>query len=160
MMDQPDLRERWHSELANAPAEHLGLVTRKEALDLLNAARAARGRAYAPYSKLAVGAAVLCEDRSLFVGANVENASYSATICAERVAIFSAVNAGCLAFIAVAVVADFPRPIPPCGLCRQVLAEFTRRTPIIMANLSGDISLRGIDELLPLAFELDGLNKG
>lgn len=158
-MDQSDSREKWHSRLANVSAERLGAVTRREALDLLDAARAACGRAYAPYSKLAVGAAILCEDRRVFAGANVENASHSATICAERVATFNAVSAGCLAFVAIAVVADFPRAIPPCGSCRQVLAEFTRQAAVIMANLSGDIEVRSIDELLPLTFEMDGLER-
>ena len=154
-MDQSNLREKWHRRLANIAAERLGAVTRQEALDLLDAARAVRGRAYAPYSKLAVGAAILCKDRRVFAGTNVENASYGATICAERVATFNAVSAGCQAFAAIAVVADFPLGIPPCGSCRQVLAEFTRRAAVFMANLAGDIEVCSIAELLPLTFEMD-----
>jgi cytidine deaminase len=153
-MDHTRLREKWADRLAALDVDQLRPLTRKDALDLLAAAFTIRSRAYAPYSRLEVGAAILCADHKIFAGVNVENASYGATICAERAAACNAVSAGCRRFIAVSVVADFPRPIPPCGLCRQVLAEFTRRAPVIMANLAGDIDVRSIEELLPLTFEL------
>jgi cytidine deaminase len=158
-VDQSGLREKWHNRLASIPAERLGGVTQKDALDLLGAADMARSRAYAAYSNFAVGAAILCEDGRVFTGANVENASYGAAICAERVAAFTAVSAGCRAFAAIAVVADSPRPIPPCGSCRQVVVEFTRRVPVIMANAAGEIEVRSIDELLPLSFETHHLDR-
>ncbi len=91
---------------------------------LLQAAWKAREMAYAPYSNFKVGAALLSPDGRIFIGCNVENISYGLTICAERVAIGSAVAEGVRKFLAVAVVADTEVPISPCGACRQVLAEF------------------------------------
>jgi cytidine deaminase len=121
---------------------------------LLNEARRARERAYAPYSTFPVGAAVLTEAGEIFSGCNIENASLGATICAERVAIFTAVAAGQRRFAALAVIADTPEPVAPCGLCRQVLAEFSPDCVIIMANLAGRQRLVNLQELLPLAFRL------
>src|SRR5688572_5488525 len=91
---------------------------------LVGAAWAVRLHAYAPYSKFQVGAALMAEDGRIFTGCNVENLSYSLTICAERVAIGAAIAAGVRKFLAVAIVADTAVPISPCGACRQVLAEF------------------------------------
>jgi cytidine deaminase len=121
---------------------------------LLNEARRARERAYAPYSTFPVGAALLTEAGEIFSGCNIENASLGAAICAERVAIFTAVAAGRRRFTALAVIADAPEPVPPCGLCRQVLAEFSPDCIIIMANLAGRRRLVNLQELLPLAFRL------
>jgi cytidine deaminase len=121
---------------------------------LLDAARGAREQAYAPYSGFPVGAAVLTETGEIFSGGNVENASLGATICAERVAICAAVAAGRRRFTALAVVADAPDPVPPCGLCRQVVAEFSPDCVIIMANLAGRRRVLNLRELLPLAFRL------
>lgn len=84
---------------------------------LLQAAKEARKNAYARYSGLKVGAAVLTEDRQIYTGCNVENSSYGATMCAERVAVFKAVSEGHDRIIAIAVVADLPNPIFPCGMC-------------------------------------------
>lgn len=109
----------------------------------------ARERAYAPYSKFAVGAALLTADGQIFGGCNVENISYGLTNCAERVAIGAAIAAGKREFLAVAVVADTGVPISPCGACRQVLAEFC--VPVVMlANRSERLEFR-LDELLPRA---------
>jgi len=91
---------------------------------LIDQAWEARERAYAPYSDFKVGAALLSEDGRVFTGCNVENLSYGLTICAERVAIGSAVAAGATKFVGVAVVADTAVPISPCGACRQVMSEF------------------------------------
>ena len=119
---------------------------------LLDQARRARDAAYAPYSSFKVGAAVLTAAGEIFSGCNIENASLGATICAERVAIFRAVAAGCRALIALAVLADTPEPVAPCGLCRQVLAEFNPDCLVLMANTAGRIRLANLKELLPLAF--------
>lgn len=120
---------------------------------LVQAARQARERAYAPYSGFRVGAAVLTADGQIFSGANVENASLGATLCAERVAIGSAVAAGSREIIALAVVADTPAPVAPCGLCRQVLQEFAASAClVIMANLQGEHRVSKHTELLPMAF--------
>ncbi|MFA5110697.1 MAG: cytidine deaminase [Desulfobaccales bacterium] len=121
---------------------------------LLDAARRAREAAYAPYSDFKVGAALLTAAGEIFTGCNVENASFGATLCAERVAILTAVAAGHRRFTALAVVADTPKPVPPCGLCRQVLVEFSPDCQIIMANLAGQWRLATLKELLPLAFQL------
>ena len=121
--------------------------------ELLEAALAARERAYAPYSKFLVGAAVRAESGKIYTGCNVENASYGLTICAERNALFNAVGVGERKFTALCVVGDTEEPISPCGACRQVMAEF--KVPyIILANLKGDVKEYTLEELLPLSFNL------
>jgi cytidine deaminase len=118
---------------------------------LIAAALTARGRAYAPYSGFAVGAAVLAGD-TIFAGCNVENASYGLTICAERVAIFTAIAAGAQRITAIAVVTDTPAPTFPCGACRQVLAECNGPLVVICATVAGAIARRLLSDLLPDAF--------
>ena len=121
--------------------------------ELLEAALVVRERAYAPYSKFLVGAAVRAESGKIYTGCNVENASYGLTVCAERNALFSAVGAGERKFTALCVVGDTEEPISPCGACRQVVAEF--KVPrIILANLKGDVKEYTLEELLPLSFNL------
>ena len=121
--------------------------------ELLNAALSARERAYAPYSKFLVGAAVLAKSGKIYTGCNIENASYGLTVCAERNALFSAVGAGEREFIVLCVVGDTEAPISPCGACRQVMAEF--KVPcIILANLKGDVKEYTLEELLPYGFSL------
>ena len=121
--------------------------------ELLNAALSARERAYAPYSKFLVGAAVLAKSGKIYTGCNIENASYGLTVCAERNALFSAVGAGEREFTALCVVGDTEVPISPCGACRQVMAEF--KVPrIILANLKGDVKEYTLEELLPYGFSL------
>lgn len=116
---------------------------------LVAAAWQAREVAYAPYSKFAVGAALLATDGRIFLGCNVENISYGLTNCAERVAIGAAVAAGARKFVAVAVVADTGVPISPCGACRQVLAEFGVPR-VILASKRERLEFE-LDELLPRA---------
>ena len=120
---------------------------------LVELAKKARVHAYAPYSGFAVGAAVLAADGRVFVGCNIENASYGLTNCAERTAIFSAVAAGARELRALAVVADGELPCSPCGACRQVIAEFAVER-IILANLKGSRRVVTKEELLPFAFSL------
>jgi len=121
--------------------------------ELLNAALSARERAYAPYSKFLVGAAVLAKSGKIYTGCNIENASYGLTVCAERNALFSAVGEGEREFTALCVVGDTEAPISPCGACRQVMAEF--KVPcIILANLKGDVKEYALEELLPYGFSL------
>jgi cytidine deaminase len=118
---------------------------------LIDAARAAQGRAYAPYSNFHVGAALEGEDGTIYTGCNVENASYGLTICAERAAICSAVAAGARKFRRVVVVSDSDPPAAPCGACRQVLAEFGRELRIEGIGPARTVSWT-IAELLPAAF--------
>lgn len=119
---------------------------------LIEAAQAARNKAYAPYSCFTVGAAVMAESGQIYSGCNVENASYGLTMCAERVAIFRAVAAGERKFSALAVAADTPAPASPCGACRQVMAEFAIKT-VIMCNTKGDRLTVKLEELLPYPFD-------
>lgn len=134
-------------------------MTELEIQKLMDCAIKARKNAYSPYSHFAVGAALLCEDGTLFEGCNIENASYGLTNCAERTAIFKAVSEGHTKFKALAVVADTEGPCAPCGACRQVMAEF--KIPlIIMGNLMGNIKIVTIEELLPFSFsECDVIGK-
>ncbi len=125
--------------------------------DLLTLARQVRDQAYAPYSNFHVGAAVLTRDGRSFGGCNVENAAYGLCNCAERTALFSAIAAGCQPgdFVALAVIADMPQPVSPCGACRQVMAELCEQTmPVLLANLGGDVRESTVAELLPDSFKL------
>src|SRR5690242_14908663 len=123
------------------------------------AARAARERAYCPYSGFAVGAAVLTASGRVFPGCNVENAAYPATICAERAALLGAYAAGERAIVVLAVVADTPGPVSPCGTCRQVVHELAPGCAVVLANLHGAIHLTTPQELLPGGFSGDELPK-
>jgi cytidine deaminase len=116
---------------------------------LIRAASAARKQAYAPYSRFAVGAAIQCKSGTVFVGANIENISYGLTICAERIAIASAVAAGEREFVAIAVIADTSEPIVPCGACRQFLAEFAPELIIVSATVRGGQKIDNLSHLLP-----------
>ena len=124
---------------------------------LVTAARAAAARAYAPYSKYRVGAALLAADGTVFTGCNVENASYGLTNCAERTALFKAVSEGRRRFRALAIVGGTARaPALPCGACRQALAEFCKADmPVAVAPLrAGAPVVRPPPEYLPHSFSL------
>ena len=119
----------------------------------------ARKRAYAPYSRFAVGAALLTKEGSVYLGCNVENASYGLTICAERNAVWKAVSEGVTEFTAVAVTARDGRGAPPCGSCRQVLHEFAPNAWVYWRDARGRILKRKLTELLPNAFNLADLRR-
>jgi homotetrameric cytidine deaminase len=122
---------------------------------LIEKARECLSNAYAPYSGFPVGAAVVDNYGRIFSGANVENASYGLTICAERVAIFSAIAAGATRIKAIAVTAEKLKPVTPCGACRQIMAEFCEAgTPVFLEAGRGEILQRSVGELLPEAFAL------
>ena len=116
---------------------------------LIAAAVTVRNKAYAPYSRFAVGAALLTKSGEVFTGCNVENISYRLTVCAEQGAVASAIAQGHREFISIAVVADSDKPIVPCGACRQLLAEFNPALTVIMATTSGKEEVAGLGELLP-----------
>ncbi|GLQ92230.1 cytidine deaminase [Dyella acidisoli] len=125
---------------------------------LLDFARRARELAYAPYSRFQVGAALQTKDGRVFPGCNVENAAYGLCNCAERTALFSAIAAGCKPgdFSAIAVIADTPEPVTPCGSCRQVLAELcTSDMPVLLANVAGVMRQTTVEALLPDGFRLN-----
>jgi cytidine deaminase len=138
------------------PSNHSGGTLDVGETNLVEVARAIRERAYAPYSRFAVGAAVRAEavvtPSDMFAGCNVENASFGLTICAERNAVFQAVAAGVRRIDAVAVVTDTETPTMPCGACRQVLREFGPDMVVIGATLSGQIARYRLSELLPKSF--------
>jgi cytidine deaminase len=128
------------------------MSARRSVAGIVGAARAARAHAYAPYSKFRVGAAVAAGGR-VFAGSNVENASYGATICAERAAIAAAVNAGVRRLGAVAVASGTTPPTPPCGICLQTLAEFGGPDlPVTLAGARGAVVETTLGELLPRGF--------
>lgn len=126
-------------------------MTEQEIQKLINRAIAAREKTYSPYSHFGVGAALVCEDGSIYEGCNIENASYGLTNCAERTAIFKAVSEGHTKFKALAVVADTEGPCAPCGACRQVMREFNIPI-IIIGNMKGDIEVVSTEVLLPFSF--------
>jgi cytidine deaminase len=117
--------------------------------DLVALALVARSKAYTPYSKFAVGAAVKCKSGAVFVGANIENRSFGLTICAERVAISAAVAGGEREFVAIAVTSDSDEPPVPCGACRQFLAEFNPELIIVSVTVRGDRKIDSLSRLLP-----------
>ena len=121
----------------------------KQFNDLVAQAVTARSKAYAPYSNFAVGAAIKSKSGAVFTGANIENRSFSLTICAERVAIGAAVAAGEREFVAIAVIADSDAPIVPCGACRQFLAEFNPELIIVSATIRGERKIENLSQLLP-----------
>jgi cytidine deaminase len=128
-------------------------VSSRDVVEMLGtAAREARERAYAPYSGFRVGAALLTDDGRTFTGANVENASYGLSMCAERTAVFQAVADGVRRLRAVAVAASNDEPTWPCGACRQVLYEFGPDMVVISEGLSGRREERKLTDLLPVAF--------
>jgi cytidine deaminase len=123
---------------------------------LVAAARGAQARAHAPYSNFRVGAALEAQDGTVFLGCNVENASYGLTICAERAAVFAAVSAGVKRFRQAVVVSDVDPPAAPCGACRQVLAEFGLDLPIAAVGSRRTVTWR-LSDLLPAAFGAEQL---
>ncbi len=117
---------------------------------LIEQAKQAREGAYAPYSHFAVGAALLTRSGRVFTGANVENASYGLTVCAERVAVFKAVTAGEREFLAIAIASS--NGASPCGACRQVLAEFGLDILVISVDMDDRVRQWRLEELLPASF--------
>lgn len=126
--------------------------------ELYTAALAVRQKAYAPYSKFCVGAAVRTVKNNIYVGCNVENASYGLTCCAERNAIYAAIAAGENSFKALCVVAATVEPVAPCGACRQVMSEFGI-SELFLANCDGKVIRMTLEELLPYSFKSDNLKK-
>ena len=121
--------------------------------ELIEFAREAYKNAYSPYSRVRVGAAILCSNGKIFTGCNVENASYGLTMCAERVAIYNAIAAGQKQFAKIAITSNQKREFSPCGACRQVLAEFNPRIKVIWQDARGRQKTRQLNQLLPSLFK-------
>ncbi|MEN1969385.1 cytidine deaminase [Lentibacillus sp. N15] len=126
--------------------------------NLIDEAKSIREKAYVPYSKFPVGAALLTKSGKIYTGCNIENAAFPVSCCAERVAIFKAISNGETEFKEMAVAADTPRPVPPCGSCRQVMSEFfDQMMPVHLTNLHGDTKTVTVNELLPFSFKPDDM---
>jgi len=119
----------------------------------MEAALTARDNAYAPFSKFKVGAAIEDETGRIFIGCNIENATYGLTICAERVAVFKAISEGARKFKRIAVAADTEVLTPPCGACRQILWEFCGDVELTLVNLHGKSETFHLKELFPRPFD-------
>lgn len=137
--------------------DHPGLRAHPGWAELVQAAQDIRPRAWAPYSGFHVGAALLGQSGRVYLGVNVENASFGVAVCAERTAVVSAVAAGERRFGAIAIVTDSAAPAAPCGVCRQTLAEFALAEPesdldVILASTGGAVEVVKMSELLPRAF--------
>jgi cytidine deaminase len=130
-----------------------------DATQLIEAARQARERAVAPFSRFKVGAALETADGTVVTGCNIENASYGLTLCAERVAIFKAVSEGHREFRRIAVVADTASPTSPCGPCRQILWEFAGDIEVVLANLRAETGRHRVQDLLPWPFDANVLGE-
>ncbi|MBD8003604.1 cytidine deaminase [Bacillus sp. Sa1BUA2] len=127
---------------------------------LMKEAVRAKEKAYVPYSNFPVGAALLTKEGTIYHGCNIENASYGLTNCAERTAIFKALSEGDRAFDMLAVTADTDRPVPPCGACRQVIAEHcSEDMKVILTNSKGDVQEFTVGNLLPFAFSAGDMNE-
>lgn len=139
MTDKSNMRPEWFEE------------ARERALELLT-------RAYAPYSSFPVAAVLVAADGALYGGVNVENATYGATMCAERSAIGAAVTAGQQEFVGVVVTTRMDKPTPPCGICRQVLLEFAPKLDVYSVGASGAVAHWTLDALLPSSFSATDLS--
>ncbi|KAF8514472.1 cytidine deaminase [Gautieria morchelliformis] len=146
--------------------ERIMLMTAALEARYLTSFRQAREAAYSPYSKFRVGAALLSDNGEIIKGANVENASYGAGICAERTAIVKAVSEGVKSYIALAVTSDVHGPVAPCGICRQVIREFCAlEMPILLVhgnwtrNFPDRVKQLTLEELLPYSFGPEDLER-
>ena len=122
--------------------------------ELINIAVEASEKAYAPYSKFAVGAALECDDGTVFTGCNIENAAYGCTNCAERTAVFKAVSEGKREFRRIAIFADTEEYCMPCGTCRQVLSEFCKSDFKVIFGTDDNLNCITLNDILPYSFSL------
>src|SRR3954468_22174009 len=154
----PVVPARAGARALNAPTDMLAAGSRQRTV-LVERAMAAMERAYAPYSGFRVGAALLAADGSITEGCNVENASYPAGICAERGAVAASVARGNQRFTAILVATEAEEPTPPCGMCRQVLEEFSPRLLVIAVTRGGREGRWTLEELLPNAFNPHSMDR-
>ncbi len=141
------------------PDSDRGRLGTPESHSLVEAARRARENAVAPFSGFKVGAALETADGTVITGCNIENATYGLTVCAERVAMFTALSAGHRSFRRVAIAADGVTPTTPCGACRQILWEFGGNLDVVVANLTDILHTYRLADLLPLPFDKTSLQR-
>ena len=140
----------------NSPVKYNRGAMEKDIKELYEAALDVKKRAYAPYSDFHVGSALRTKNGKVFTGCNVENSSYGVTICAERNAIFKMVSEGEQEIFEILVIGDTEKFLPPCGACRQVIAEFSKEdTRVIMCNKKGEFKETTVGEILPFGFSLN-----
>ena len=120
--------------------------------ELVKLATKAKENSYSPYSNFRVGAALECEDGSVYLGCNIENSSFTPTCCAERVAIFKAVSEGKRNFKKIAITSDSDNYTYPCGVCRQVMGEFAPQIEVIVSNNKGEFKVEKLTSIFPNAF--------
>jgi cytidine deaminase len=120
--------------------------------ELYEAAKKAQEKSFSPYSKFRVGAALLTSSGKVFTGCNIENSSFSLTVCAERTALFKAISEGEHTFIKMVIVSDAEDFIAPCGACRQVISDLAGNIDIVMTNAQGESKTVQLNDLLPYAF--------
>ncbi|MSP64479.1 MAG: cytidine deaminase [Ignavibacteria bacterium] len=148
------------SNLFNEKLKKINMKLNKDLiLKLATSAVEAKNNSYSPYSKFRVGAALLCNNGEIIPGCNIENLSYSLTTCAERTAIFSAINSGKKIFSAIAITSDDKNFITPCGACLQVISEFAPKIKIILVRPDGKIKLTSLLKLFPSPPDLKFLAK-
>lgn len=152
---QENNMDRVISESASVPS-----ISTDELDEMIRTADQAKLKAYAPYSKFRVGAALLDTNGKIFPGTNVENSSYGMTVCAERTAVFRAVTEGSLSFRAIVVTTDISESVVyPCGACRQVMSEFGN-LDIYCLRPNGKVTRTTLEDLMPMAFSSTQLNQG
>lgn len=128
---------------------------------LIQKAKEMLTKAYVPYSNFPVGAALLTKSGKVYTGCNIENAAFPVSLCAERTAIFKAISEGETEFVSLAVIANTDRPVPPCGSCRQVMAEFFQpEMPVYICNKDEKVMETTVSNLLPFSFSPDDLESG
>src|SRR4051812_25151994 len=130
---------------------------RADVKTMIAMARRARDFAFAPFSRFKVGAAIRTRDGRIYTGCNIENASFSLTLCAERVAAFKAISEGVRDIRQVAIVTDARKLTPPCGACRQILWEFAPHAQVILANVRGRMRKVTVAKLIPQPFDASDL---
>jgi len=154
----PPTKNQTPKKIVSISGQDFAGISAREWSKLYESALEVRENAHAPYSGFYVGASILTQEGDIISGCNVENATFGATVCAERTAIGNAVSMGFRRFKALCVITRLKEPAAPCGICRQVISEFCSDLPIMMANPQGECRFFTLDELLPCQFSGSDIN--
>lgn len=159
IMASEELKALDEIQTMNDEGNTMNAIDNSEIEKMIDMAKEARERAYARYSHFRVGACLKAASGKYYLGCNIENASYTPTVCAERTAVFKAVFEGEREFSAIAIISDSTNYTSPCGVCRQVLAEFCNKNmPVILANKTGEYKCYTLGDLIPLAFTSEDMD--